>query len=146
MEDTQMAEEHPARAASQRSMKLVQEKPEGAREQWIALFADDGWIEDPVGVSPLDPEGKGHHGPEGIGAFWDATIATTGIQFELVDSFSCGNEVANIGRIHTTQPDGSTALCEGVFVYRVNDDGKLQCLRAFWEFDRMMATFASPPG
>jgi hypothetical protein len=27
-----------------------------------------------------------------------------------------------------------------VFVYRVNDEGKLVSLRAIWEFDRAMAT------
>jgi len=37
-------------------------------------------------------------------------------------------------------PGGATSQCEGVFVYRVRDDGKLVSLRAFWEVDRMMAT------
>jgi steroid Delta-isomerase len=31
-----------------------------------------------------------------------------------------------------------------VFVYRVNDAGKLVSLRAFWEVDRMMATVSGP--
>lgn len=47
----------------------------GVKEDWVALFAPDGVVEDPVGPSMFDPEGKGHHGHEGIGGFWDIAIA-----------------------------------------------------------------------
>ena len=136
-----MTNEHPARAASQRSMKAVGEKTKTA---WLDLFADDAVIEDPVGVSPLDPEGKGHVGRAAIGAFWDVHIAASQIKFDIRHSYACGNEVANVGRITTTLPNGITAIAEGVFVYKVNAQGKLVSLRAFWEFDRMMASMTSP--
>jgi hypothetical protein len=38
------------------------------------------------------------------------------------------------------------AVAEGVFVYKVNAAGKLVSLRAFWEFEKMMANLAAPPG
>ena len=129
--------EHPARAASQRSMQCVQQKTKAA---WVELFADDAFIEDPVGVSPLDPEGKGHRGKAAISAFWDAFIAPSEITFDIRHSYACGNEVANVGAITTTMPNGTAAVAEGVFVYKVNDAGKLVSLRAFWEFERMMAS------
>src|SRR6185436_9211045 len=44
--------EHPARLASKRSIAAVRAKDKAA---WIALFAEDAVIEDPVGVSPIDP-------------------------------------------------------------------------------------------
>jgi hypothetical protein len=44
------------------------------REAWLALFAPDAVIEDPIGPSPFDPEGKGHRGTEGINAFYDNVI------------------------------------------------------------------------
>ncbi len=139
-----MASEHPARAASQRSMHLVQTKGEGAREQWVDLFADDAIIEDPIGKSPLDPEGKGFRGKEAIAGFWDMTIGVTEIDFRLKASYACGDEVANVGEIHTKMADGTTGICEGVFTYKVNEEGKLMWMRAFWEFDQMAATLKPP--
>lgn len=138
MVTTTVVDENPARAASQRSMAAVMAQD---REAWLALWADDGCIEDPVGPSWLDPDGTGHRGREAIAAFYDTTIATLdAIRFELTDSFACGSEVANVGTIHLSIPGGTTARCEGVFVYRVDDAGKLVSLRAFWETDRMTAT------
>jgi ketosteroid isomerase-like protein len=130
--------EHPARLASQRSAAAVQAKDKDA---WLALFADDAVVQDPVGKSFLDETGEGHRGLEAIGAFFDNNIAPVeSIRFELHDSFAAGDEVANVATIHMTLPGGTTSRCEGVFVYRVRADGKLVSLRAFWEVDRMMAT------
>jgi hypothetical protein len=135
-----MAAEHPARAAAERSMKIVQEKGDNAKADWLALFADGGIVEDPVGPSPLDPEGKGHRGRAAIGAFWDRVIGPVQIRFDIRASYACGNEVANVGTITTRTPDGTLAEAEGVFTYRVNAAGKIEALRAYWEFDRMLAT------
>lgn len=132
--------EHPARLASQRSAAAVQAKD---KEAWLALFADDAVVQDPVGKSFLDETGEGHRGLEAIGAFFDNNIAPVeSIRFELHDSFAAGDEVANVATIHMALPGGATSRCEGVFVYRVRDDGKLVSLRAFWEVDRMMATLS----
>ena len=135
-----MAEEHPARLASHRSMQAVRQK---ARQAWIDLFADEAIIEDPVGVSPLDPEGKGHRGKAAIAAFWDANIAPNTIEFDIWHSYACGSEVANVGKITTTMPNGMQAVAEGVFMYKVNAAGKLLSLRAFWEFEKTMAAMST---
>ena len=45
------------------------------KQAWVDNFADDALIEDPIGRSPLDPEGKGHRGKEAISRFWDNQIA-----------------------------------------------------------------------
>ena len=129
--------EHPARTMAMRSMSCVMGKD---RDEWLALWADNGWVEDPIGVSFIDPTGKGHHGPEGRAAFWDNNMAPNSIVFDLHDSFACGNEVANVATITITLPGGATTRCEGVFAYRIDEDGKLLSLRAFWELDRMLAT------
>jgi len=119
-------------------MAAVQAKD---RDGWLTLFADDAVLEDPVGPSFLDETGQGHRGLAAIGAFFDANIATVEqITFDLHDSFAAGSEVANVATISMVLPGGATSQCEGVFVYRVRDDGKLLSLRAFWEVDRMMAT------
>jgi ketosteroid isomerase-like protein len=138
-------EEHPARAASHRSMDAVGRK---ARDEWVALFAEDGFVQDPVGRSPLDETGEGHHGHEAIGRFWDATIASIErVEFEIHDSFASGHEVANVATILAHLPGGLLMRTDGVFVYDVGPDGLLRSLRAFWEWDRAMATIApTPPG
>ena len=135
-----MADEHPARLASQRSMQAVKAK---TKDAWLDLFADDAVIEDPIGVSPLDPEGKGQVGKAAIGAFWDQNIALNQIEFDIRHSYACGNEVANVGAITTTLPNGMKAVAEGVFIYKVNAAGKLVSLRAFWEFEKTMAGLMS---
>ena len=135
--------EHPARTMSMRSMDCVMRKD---RETWLSLWADGGWVEDPIGKSFIDPTGLGHHGPDGRAAFWDSNMAPNSIVFTLKDSFACGNEVANVADITITLPDGASTTCEGVFAYRVDDEGKLLSLRAFWELDRMMATMKGPQG
>ena len=126
--------DHPARAASIRSMRAVEAQD---KETWVGGFADDAIVEDPVGVSPLDPSGEGHRGREAIAAFWDATIAPNDVAFAIERSYAAGDECANVGSITTTLPDGNRVRTEGVFVYRVDGEGKLLSLRAFWEFDRM---------
>ncbi|MFD3507257.1 nuclear transport factor 2 family protein [Nocardia sp. NPDC058666] len=131
------AVEKTARAAGLASQAAVRAKDRAA---WVALFAEDGIVEDPVGPSGFDPEGVGHRGHEAIGAFWDKAIAMTdSIEFLFEDSFECGNEIAFTGLIRTTLA-GYLVDAEGVFTYKVNADGKIAALRAFWEVDRAVAT------
>lgn len=129
--------DHPAHVAGQRSRDAVAARD---KETWLSVFADDAIVEDPIGPSPFDPEGKGHRGRDAISAFWDKAIAPTDkIEFNFVDSFACGNEEANVGSIVTTMA-GHQITTDGVFTYRVNDDGKLIALRAFWEVERAAKT------
>ena len=128
---------HPARDASLASMRAVES---GDRAAWLALFAEDATVEDPIGPSPFDPEGLGHHGSEAIAAFYDTVIAPNhAVRFRIVRSHAGGeDEVANVGTITTVLPGGSLAVEADVVVcYRVNADGKVVSLRAFWEMDRV---------
>lgn len=135
------AQDHPARRAAHRSMAAAMA---GDREGWLACFAPTAVVEDPVGPSPLDPAGDGHRGLDAIRAFWDETIAPMGLRFEIRDSFACGPEVANVGTIHLTTADGAQGRTDGVFTYRVDEDGRVTSLRAHWELERTMASFTSP--
>ncbi|NLV78486.1 MAG: SnoaL-like domain-containing protein [Rhodococcus sp.] len=132
-----MSEEHPARVASRASQAAASGK---RKDEWLALFADDACVEDPVGPSGFDPEGTGHRGHDAIAKFYDMTIANTdSLEFLVDDVLVCGDECVNIGTIRTTIA-GQIIDAEGVFVYRVNSDGKLVSLRAFWEVERAMKT------
>lgn len=137
MTDTQTKTEHPAHAAGRRSREAVRAKDKAA---WLAVFADDAIIEDPIGPSAFDPEGKGHRGRDAISAFWDMAIANTdNIEFNFRDTYECGNEEANVGNIVITM-GGHQVTAEGVFTYKVNDAGEMVALRAYWEMDRAAAT------
>ncbi|HZU48803.1 MAG TPA: nuclear transport factor 2 family protein [Mycobacterium sp.] len=137
MTDTQTKTEHPAHAAGRRSREAVQAKD---KQAWLEVFADDAIVEDPIGPSAFDPEGKGHRGRDAISAFWDKAIAPTDkIEFNFRDTFQCGNEEANVGNIVITM-GGHQITAEGVFTYKANGDGKLVALRAYWEMDRAAAT------
>lgn len=125
--------EHPARRAGLLSQKYV---AAGDREAWLDLWADEGMLADPVGVSPLDPKGEGHQGKAAVTAFYDKAISRVKVSFDYPRSYACANECAFIGTVYTTLPDGTENGSEGVFLYRVDDEGKILSLRAFWEHDR----------
>jgi ketosteroid isomerase-like protein len=131
-------EPHPARDASLASMRAVEA---GDKAAWLALFAPDAVVEDPIGRSPLDPEGLGHRGLAAIEAFHDAVIGPNEVRFRIEQSWAAGDEVANVGTITTTMADGTLVHTDGVFTYRVAPDGpdagKLVALRAYWEIDRL---------
>ncbi|HEU4363107.1 MAG TPA: nuclear transport factor 2 family protein [Mycobacterium sp.] len=132
-----MNTDHPAHVAGRRSREAVQAKD---KETWLAVFADDAIVQDPIGPSHFDPDGKGHRGHDAISAFWDKAIAPTDkIEFNFTDTFQCGDEEANVGAIVITMA-GHRITTEGVFTYRVDDEGKLAALRAYWELDRAAAT------
>ncbi|MEH6589833.1 MAG: nuclear transport factor 2 family protein [Halioglobus sp.] len=126
--------EHPARRASLLSREYVQSKN---REGWLGLYAEDAIIEDPIGVSIVDPVGKGHRGAQARAIFWDTFIAPVDIDVNILDSFAAGNEVANNAIITTTIDAGSGKMLQqkvhGVFTYCVNDEGKLVSLRGYWD-------------
>ncbi|HUC05831.1 MAG TPA: nuclear transport factor 2 family protein [Acidimicrobiales bacterium] len=129
-----MTDELTARELGIRSRAAVHAKD---RDGWLNLFADDAVVQDPIGPSPFDPEGRGHHGRDAIAAFYDTVIAPSeAITFEIEQSYLCGDEVADVGVIRTTLAGGThQAVVHGVYTYRTDGAGKLAALRAFWEFD-----------
>lgn len=126
------AHEHPARAAAARSVAAVEL---GDKDAWLANFADDAVVEDPIGPGPFAPDGAGHRGKDAIAAFWDAAIGPNQVRFEVHASYACGAEVANVVTITTTLESGDRVLVDGVVTYRAADDGRVASLRAYWEVD-----------
>ena len=109
------------------------------RDGWLDLFAEDAFVQDPIGPSPFDPEGKGHRGKEAIAAFYDSVIAPSeAIDFEITQSYLAGDEVADVGVIRTTIAGGThQAVVHVVMTYRSNRANKIAALRAYWEFDAL---------
>ena len=95
-------------------------------------MAPDIHIEDPIGVGPTNPDGKGFRGLEAVTQFWDRTIATSSIRIETHESFAAGLESAHVLTLTTSFPNGVKIGVHGIFTYRVNEAGKLVHLRGYW--------------
>lgn len=124
-----MDPKHPALVAAQSSWRYVQAKD---KERWLALMAPDIQIEDPIGIGPTNPDGKGFRGLDAVTQFWDRTIATTTLRIETHESFAAGLESAHLLTLTTSFPNGVKVVVHGIFTYRVNDAGKLVHLRGYW--------------
>ena len=135
-------EPHVARDTARASMQAVEAGDRGGLAR--ALSRADLCIEDPIGPSMFDPAGRGHRGPAAIAAFYDAVIASGRVQFSIRESYAAGDECANVGTITTTLPDGTRAIVDGVYTYRVDDHGRVVALRAYWEPTRMTLGAARP--
>ncbi|MBP6682435.1 MAG: nuclear transport factor 2 family protein [Halioglobus sp.] len=126
--------EHPARRAALLSREYVHTKN---RAGWLGLYAEDAIIEDPIGVSMIDPEGKGHRGAAAREAFWDNFIAPANINIDIRDSFAAGLEVANLLvltiRFDLGEGKALQQKVHGVFTYEVDEQGKLLALRGYWD-------------
>ena len=131
-----MANCYLAQEASRKSGKYV---VEGARQAWLDLFADDALVQDPVGVSPLDPSGLGHQGKKAIAAFWDMAMPNGIASFEIRESHPAGDSCANVITLSNRLPDGTVVSTDCVAVYTANDACKIVSLRAYWDFSKLAA-------
>jgi ketosteroid isomerase-like protein len=116
-----------AKELAETSLRLTKERD---RDGWLALFAPDAYVEDPVG-------GGRHEGVDAIGAFHDSTISTVeSFDYEIERSYQCGNEAAVVARFAIVAA-GMTLDMDVVNIYEVAADGEhLQSLRSFWDGTR----------
>ncbi len=123
---------------SKKSMAMSEAKD---RDGWLGLFADDAVVEDPVGPSFVDAEGKGQRGKEAITAFFDNVISQSeSLKFTIRQTMECGDEVINIGELRITLPGNQVGIVPIANIYKVNAEGKLASLRSFWEQDKLTFT------
>ena len=106
------------------------------KENWLALFAKDALVQDPIGKSPLDPEGNGHKGIAAIEKFYDTVIANGNIEFTIIKSIPCADECANYAQIANLVGDIKIET-KMIVIYRINSNNKIESLRAFWDYQKM---------
>ena len=106
------------------------------KESWLALFDKDALVQDPIGKSPLDPEGNGHKGLAAIEKFYDTVIANGNIEFTIIESIPCANECANYAQIVNLVGDIKIET-KMMVIYRINSNDKIESLRAFWDYQKM---------
>jgi steroid Delta-isomerase len=99
----------------------------GDRDAYVGLFAEDAWIEDPVGTPR-------HEGREAIGGFFDQSSA-------LADSI----ELRRTGPVRVAAGEGAfpmqarpsmggaTYCVDIIDVMSFDDAGKITTMRAFWD-------------
>ena len=116
-----------AKELAETSLRLTKER-DGAG--WLALFAPDAFVEDPVG-------GGRHEGIEAITAFHESTISTVeSFDYKIERSYLCGNEAAMV--IHMTIVAAGFPLdMDVVNIYAATPDGdRLLSLRSWWDGSR----------
>ena len=105
------------------------------KKNWLALFDDNAIVQDPIGKSPLDPEGNGHQGIDAIEKFYDTVIANGDIEFNILESIPCANECANyaqiINRVGTVKNEPNR-----IVIYRIHSNDKIASLCAFWDYHK----------
>ncbi|CAH0993394.1 hypothetical protein SIN8267_03543 [Sinobacterium norvegicum] len=124
-----------AQAASQQSMMHVMAKD---KQGWLSLFSPDAVVQDPVGVSPLDPTGLGVQGIDAISTFWDNFIASGDITLTINTSIPAGDECANLVNIVKVMGDLRIEN-DMIVVYAANDQGQITSLKAYWEYAKVEA-------
>ena len=122
---------HPAQRAAALSARYASER---AKAAWLDLYAEDALIQDPVGVSPLDPTGLGHRGQAALARFWDTVIAPGRMTYVIRESYPCGDECANVWSLTNTLPGNVLISVDLVSIYKVNASGKLASMRAYWSY------------
>ena len=106
------------------------------KKNWLALFDENAIVQDPIGKSPLDPEGHGHKGIAAIERFYDTVIANGDIEFNILESIPCAEECANFAEIINIVGDVKIET-KMIVIYRVNSSDKILSLRAFWDYQKM---------
>lgn len=134
-----MNETHPALLAARSSWRCVQAHDKAG---WLDLMAEDICVEDPIGVAITNPTGEGVRGKPALSEFWDKNIATNEIRIEAHESRTAGIESAHWLTLSNRFDNGVSSSVSGLFVYRINDDGKLTNLRGYWDMQDM--TFEQP--
>ena len=127
-----MNEDSPALVAARSSWRCAQQ---GDKQGWLDLMAENIVVEDPIGIAITNPDGKGVRGKENLSLFWDRHMETTDIRIETHRSFAAGDESAHWMTLTTSFENGVKMTVNGIFTYRVDEQGKLTSLRGYWSLD-----------
>ncbi len=96
-------------------------------------FAEDGTTCDPMGTPPVS-------GREGIREFFQSIFKNfKSVALDEDSVFVAGNGAAVKWTGRGTSTNGSEVRFEGIDVFEVNDDGKIQTIHAYWNPAEMIA-------
>ena len=135
-----MGNTHPAAVAARTAMDAV---AAGDRDAWLSCYADDAVLHDPVGGSPLDPQGAGLRGRDALEQFWQLAVAPNQVRFDIAAVHAAGAEAAVVATVTTRFAHGAVAGYDGVFVYTIDDDRRIVSLRGYWDVQRLLSSLGA---
>ena len=136
MSDPNLNHDHPAVKANIQSAQLASD---GDKQAWLALYAEDALLKDPVGLSPLDPSGEGHKGKAAIEDFWDKIIGPSNISLNVKQRIISGpKNCAVLQQVVNNTGDGKETKVDMMATYEVNDEGLIVEMCAYWNFDQLI--------
>jgi steroid delta-isomerase len=102
-------------------------------QAWVSTFATNAISHDPVGAPPAE-------GHDALRQFFESIAGA----FEKVALFEDhvfvnGNEAAVKWTGRGTGKNGRPVTFEGIDIFEINDEGKIQSIRAYWNPAVMMA-------
>ena len=106
-------------------------------EAWIATFADNATSYDPVG----GPRFEGHDSLRQFFQGITQAFETVGLTEDKV--FISGNGAAVMWTGRGVGKNGREVTFEGIDVFEINEEGKIQKLWAYWDPAAMMAQLQS---
>jgi len=108
----------------------------GQEAAWLALFADDAVVHDPVGSLPAE-------GRAAMPEVWRMLhVAFERVTLEAVHTFYGGNGAAVKWSGRGRSPQGREVEFEGISVFEISEGGKVQTLMTYWDPARMMIELA----
>lgn len=120
-------------------LAAVERSPEAAaahdRDGWVALFAADGRIEDPVGSRP-------HVGRAQIARFYDTFIGPRDITFHRGGDVVAGSAVIRDLTLEVKMGASVTMTIPAFLRYDLDDSLNIARLQAFWDLPAMVWQFA----
>ncbi|TPG33852.1 nuclear transport factor 2 family protein [Mycolicibacterium hodleri] len=121
------------------SIAAVERSPQAAgahdREGWVAVFAADARVEDPVGSRP-------HRGRAQIERFYDTFIGPRAITFHRGGDVVFGSTVIRDVTVEVRMGPSVAMLIPAFLRYDLDDSLRISRLQAFWELPAMMWQFA----
>jgi steroid Delta-isomerase len=103
----------------------------GDVEAIVALFAEDATIEDPLGTPIM-------HGQGPIREFYTGSV-TAGAKLELQGDPRCAGDYVAFAFAAKLEWDGQKTRIEVIDTFKLNDDGKITEMRAYWGPENMKA-------
>jgi hypothetical protein len=109
------------------------------RQAWLALFAEGGVVEDPVGTPPCRKGAftlRSPHGDDDLACFYDTFIAPNKVRFEIEHDIVVGAEVMRDVVLHVEDSGGLHAYVPAHLLYQLTEEqGAIRVARmaAHWE-------------
>ena len=121
-------------------LSIVEQSPAAVaahdKRKWLALFASDGIVNDPVGSDI-------HQGPDQLGRFYDTFIAPNDVVFHPKHDVVCGGTVMRDLELEIRMTDHVILTVPMHLRYELTDDDHVRGLYAHWELPTMVAQFGS---